>query len=299
MKNPIPRLAFATAVVLATTALGGWAAAAPHDTVAKSGKGDDSTVTVYLTRHGQTILNTLERVQGWSDAPLVVGKNPDGSVLDGRILPVTVGANLRARDGAFDAAYSADQKRHFQTATLLLQGAGQQKLAVTQDERLREIDFGRYEGAEGKEMWTDIVEAMGYTVDHAAAPTAPADATGQNGGWQTMQLRAITEKGLVPMMATMKRLAEEPEENGVALPAEDCGDVSARMLAAMTEAAQKAVRGHDTRVLMVSSGLSITCAVDALGTTVTKGISNVAVSKLEYRGGVWTVKSVGDASYRH
>jgi broad specificity phosphatase PhoE len=298
MKHLMPRLAVATVAILATTVLGGWSASAAQNAPAHNGKGNDSTVTVYLTRHGQTLLNTLERVQGWSDAPLVVGKNPDGSALDGRTLPVTVGTNLRAREGSFDAAYSADMKRHFQTATLILQGARQQRLEVTQDERLRELNFGRFEGAENKEMWTDIVEAMGYTVDHDAAATAPADATGQNGGWQTMQGKAVADKGIVAMMATMKQLAEEPAENGISLPAEDCTDVSKRMLASLNDIAKASAKKRTASVLVVSSGLSITCAIDALGTPVNTGISNVAVSKLEYRAGTWTVKSVGDTSYR-
>lgn len=58
-------------------------------------RGRDGTVTIYFTRHGQTLLNTLERVQGWSDAPLIVGTNPDGSALNARTLPFTVGKNLR------------------------------------------------------------------------------------------------------------------------------------------------------------------------------------------------------------
>ena len=28
----------------------------------------DNTVTLYITRHGKTILNTVDRVQGWSDS---------------------------------------------------------------------------------------------------------------------------------------------------------------------------------------------------------------------------------------
>ena len=209
MTRKTPRIALASAVVLAAAALtasgmSASASASPASAPSKAlaapahknhGKGKDQTVTIYLTRHGQTILNTLERVQGWIDSPLVVGTNADGSVLDARTLPVTVGKNLRAREGKIDATYSADMKRHYETATFMLKGA-KQNLSVKQDSRLREINFGKYEGAENKEMWTEIVEHMGYTVNHDAPATAPVDATGQNGGWQTMQLLAINERGL-------------------------------------------------------------------------------------------------------
>jgi probable phosphoglycerate mutase len=30
----------------------------------------DNTVTIYVTRHGKTMFNTVHRVQGWADTPL-------------------------------------------------------------------------------------------------------------------------------------------------------------------------------------------------------------------------------------
>lgn len=297
MGRIIPRIAIATAAVVAATALGGWTASAAQSHETKGGWGHDSTVTIYLTRHGQTILNALERVQGWTDAPLVVGKNADGSTLDARILPQTVGKNLRAREGKIDAAYSADMKRHYETAQNILKGAKESSLTITQDARLRELNFGKFEGAPNKEMWTAIVEQLGYQVDENASPTAPADANGQNGGWQTMQLKALADKGMPAMMTAMKQVAQAPAENGVSLPAEDCNDVSPRMKAALNDIAKKAVRERDDKVLVVSSGLSITCLLLSMGTPVTGPISNVAVSKLQYTKGTWTVKSVGDTSF--
>ncbi|KHK99971.1 hypothetical protein LK09_01250 [Microbacterium mangrovi] len=285
MNRHLSRIAIAATAILAVTALGGWASP-----VQPAGKGSDKTVTIYLTRHGQTILNTLERVQGWTDSPLIQA---------GRALPVTVGQNIRAREGAFDAAYSADMKRHLESAQLILQGAGQSSLPVTQLAGLREIDFGRYEGAENKEMWTAIVEHLGYTVDHAAPAQAPADATGQNGGWQTMQAIAATQRGLDALMSAMKAVASEPAENGAVLPAEDCTDVDARMSADLNEIAQDAAKRNDKRILVVSSGLSISCFLtDSLHTTVAGGISNVAVSKLSYTNGTWKVLTVNDKSYQ-
>ena len=279
MRRILPRIAIATAVVLAATALGGW-------TAPGNGGGHDRSggaVTIYLTRHGQTILNTLERVQGWTDSPLV-----DAAA---RALPVGVGANLRAREGAFDAAYSADMKRHYETATLILRGA-KQKLPVTQDAGLREINFGRYEGAENQEMWTAIVERLGYPVDPAVSnPQAP-------GGWQYEQALAAKEKGLDAMMSAMKALATEPTHSGQTLPAEDCADVDARMAASLDRIAVSATRHHQKRVLVVSSGLSISCFLqDSLGYPVNGGLSNVAVSKLRYADGRWTVLSANDKSY--
>ena len=32
---------------------------------------NENVVTLYVTRHGKTILNTNHRAQGWADSPLV------------------------------------------------------------------------------------------------------------------------------------------------------------------------------------------------------------------------------------
>lgn len=295
-----------TAAALTATGLSASASASPAPAAAKAAapvvntaapahkghgkKGKSQTVTIYLTRHGQTILNTLERVQGWTDSPLVIGTNPDGSKLYAPDLPLTVGKNLRAREGKFDAAYSADMKRHYETAGFVLKGA-KQRLAIKQDARLREINFGKYEGAENKEMWSAIVENMGYTVDHDAAPGTP-------GHWQQVQAQAIADHGMEALMVSMKEIGEQATETGVKIPAEDCSEVSKRMMQSLNSIAKNAVKNHDKRVLVLSSGLSITCAINSLGTTVQGPISNLAVSKLEYSKGTWTVKSVGDTSYR-
>ena len=37
----------------------------------KNRETDSNVVTLYVTRHGKTILNTNHRAQGWPDSPLV------------------------------------------------------------------------------------------------------------------------------------------------------------------------------------------------------------------------------------
>ena len=300
----------AAALVAATTLTGLSASAAPAvDVHTGKDKSDKNAVVIYLTRHGRTILNTTDTVQGWADSPLLVGTQeaataPVAKVDEGRPLAFAVGANLESAVGSFDAVYSADGKRHFETATYMLAGAEEAKLTVAQDWRLREINFGQYEGKENKELWSAAVEHLGYTIDHAAAPTAPADATGQNGGWQTMQGIAITQHGLYDMMAAVKAVADAPQ---LGLPAEDCADVNARMTEALTEIAQKAKKKHDDTVLVVSSGLSISCFAGApdmrtvdggIPAMPPTGVPNLGVTKLVYKDGVFTVDgAVGSKAY--
>ncbi len=310
MKRTMIRTAAITAAVLAATALTGFSAAAaqPSTGVSAGNSKPDRTVTIYLTRHGRTILNQTDTVQGWSDSPLLVGTQdvatyPVAKLDEGRPLARAVGANLGAAVGQFDAAYSADGKRHFETATYLLQGAAQTKVSVTQDARLREVNFGKYEGKENEQMWSAAVEHLGYTIDHSADPTAPADATGQNGGWQTMQGIAITQHGLYGMMAAIKAVADAPE---LGLPAEDCADVDARMTAALAEIAAAAVNKNKKSVLVVSSGLSIMCftngpdmrTVDGGIPASPGGIPNLGVTKVVYKNGSFAIDGpVGSKAY--
>ncbi|WP_309064933.1 histidine phosphatase family protein [Microbacterium sp.] len=305
------RISAVTAAVVGATALTGFAAtAAPADgTVAASNGKQDRSVIIYLTRHGRTILNQTETVQGWSDSPLLVGTRPIatapvGKLDEGRPLAAAVGAEFAEAVGDIDVAYSADGKRHFETATYFLQGAGQDKLTVTQDARLREVNFGEYEGKENKELWSAAVEHLGYTIDHDAAPTAPVDETGQNGGWQTMQGVAIAEHGLYGMMAAIKAVADAPE---LGLPAEDCADVNARMTESLAEIAADAHKTNDDTVLVVSSGLSISCFAGApdmrtvdggMPVMPPTGVPNLGVTKVIYQDGEFTIDGpVGSKAY--
>lgn len=261
MNRIVPRIALGVAVVLGATVLGGWtttqsaAHAANPDTSNR-----DAVVQVYLTRHGETILNKLGRVQGWSDSPLTD---------KGVAVATKVGTNLGAEVGKFDAAYSADMVRHYETATLMLKGMGS-KLSVTRDERLREINFGTFEGGDGAKMYGAIMQKLGIT--------NPAD---------------IANYSLDDLMGAMKSVASTP-----GLPAEDCTDVGARMKTSLDEIAADAAKHRERNVLVASSGISISCLLEDLGTEAPEGgIANGAVNLLQYKAGAWTVKSVNDTHY--
>lgn len=266
----LTRLAIAGAVVTASIAtLAGFAAApqsvleapiAPAAPKATKGK----VVTVYLTRHGETMLNALGRVQGWSDSPLTD---------EGRATAEHLGAGLAEAGVDFEAAYSADMVRHWETVSLALDEVGYRGEAV-RDERLREIAFGRFEGGDGLEMWNEIAVELGYA-----------------------DLGEMFSDPAFDMNAALEAMARLNEGSGVK--AETPGEVADRALAALNEiASERSKKGGD--VLVVSSGITIIAALDALGadlSEVTEGIENGAVSKLEYRDGAWSVLSVNDLGY--
>lgn len=88
-------------------------------------------MNIYLTRHGQTRYNKQKLMQGLTDEPLNdVGKaqaKEKASVL---------------KDIKFDAVYASPLYRAKQTASLI---SGKEMRDIIIDERLIEVDFGKYE----------------------------------------------------------------------------------------------------------------------------------------------------------
>lgn len=91
-------------------------------------------MTIYLFRHGETDWNKAKRLQGQSDIPL----NEFG-----RELAVKTAEALK--DVRFDAAFSSPLCRASETAKIILAG---RETPLILDARLKEINFGEWEGQE-------------------------------------------------------------------------------------------------------------------------------------------------------
>ena len=87
---------------------------------------------LYIIRHGETSWNVERRLQGASDTDL----NENGIAL-----AAITGAAMK--EIPFDCCFSSPLKRARETARLVLAG---RNIPVTEDERLREISFGEWEG---------------------------------------------------------------------------------------------------------------------------------------------------------
>lgn len=103
-----------------------------------------------LVRHGATEWNALRRFQGRTDLPLST---------EGRAQARAIAATL-ASDPA-GAIFSSDLARAVETANIVAKPHG---LEVTRDERLREFDFGRWEGM----TWDEIVAAYPHLAGHGS-----------------------------------------------------------------------------------------------------------------------------------
>ena len=96
-------------------------------------------ISFYIIRHGQTLLNQLDRAQGWADSPLTAS---------GEQAAKKLGKDLSSVE--FQAAYTSDTRRAFDTAKLLLRESGQPITEICQDARLREWCLGTMEAEKNK-----------------------------------------------------------------------------------------------------------------------------------------------------
>ena len=90
---------------------------------------------IYIIRHGQTEMNQLRRLQGRSDHPL----NEAGIAQAGQ-------AARGLQTVTFDHVFTSPLKRAVRTAEIIAPG-----ISPVTDERLIEMDYGMYEGADG--LW--------------------------------------------------------------------------------------------------------------------------------------------------
>ena len=112
------------------------------------------TTTIYFIRHGQTDLNRKRVLQGRVDQPL----NEEGIAQ-----AKEAGEYLRAKGVTFDRILSSPLKRAKDTAQII---AGE-KVPLQTDERLLEMDYGPYEGADLK---TPPQEIVNFFADFAHVP---------------------------------------------------------------------------------------------------------------------------------
>ena len=93
-------------------------------------------MNIWLTRHGQTDLNKARLMQGSTDAPLNETGLAQAAAARKKLL-------ARYPDLTFDAVYASPLKRAVATASII---GGIDRADVLIDERIIEVDFGRYEG---------------------------------------------------------------------------------------------------------------------------------------------------------
>lgn len=195
------------------------------------------TAHVYLVRHGQTLYNLMNKMQGWSDTPLtdagIAGARQTGQWL---------------RNVHFDGAYSSDLGRAAKTCQLILEeNLTTDPAAQVQLPAFREQNYGYFEGMDKQLAWRLTGAQLGMTTlkeivasksfDEAKDLMKAADpyhlAEDHTEYWQRVdagfnQLRADYHRGnilvvthsntiasLVDRFSTIDVLADYPKNGGV------------------------------------------------------------------------------------
>lgn len=231
-------------------------------------------VTLYVARHGKTLFNTVQRVQGWADTPLTPA---------GADVALKLGRGLQSVK--FIGAWSSDAGRARETAQLVMQN-WKTPLTLKEDKRLREVCFGLYEGDLDKNMWEAAVRQAGYPSEAAL-------------------MQDFTQRKI--RIDTMIDAIKEAESQGTAAlkgvkssgAAESYQQVATRMTESITEIAQQAQKQGGGNVLVVTHGMAIMVLLKELGeTTLNHPLNNASVTKLRYTdAGQFVIESIDDLSY--
>lgn len=109
----------------------------------------NSTVTFYVTRHGETLLNQLHKAQGWVDSPLTE-----------RGIQTATQLGLQLKNVQFSSAFSSDTSRALQTGKTILTAQGQNELQVITDKRLREWCLGCWEAENNDKFISSMMNEL-------------------------------------------------------------------------------------------------------------------------------------------
>jgi broad specificity phosphatase PhoE len=234
-----------------------------------------SEITLYFVRHGKTMLNTVDRSQGWIDAPLT----PAG-------IEVAEQLGNGLKEIKFDHVVTSDSGRAIETAELILKNSGQSALIkdMVRDKRLREYNFGTYEGQMNEEMISAVAKAEGKSYEEYVA-------WGEEVGFYNE---------IIQFADTLAKLDQQNTDSQSNWPAEDSQTIIKRLNESLAEIVKTAESNKAKNVLVVSHGMSLITLLGQLEPDAElpkAGLKNASVQKVAYKDGHYSVKSVNDLSY--
>lgn len=215
---------------------------------------------LYIARHGKTMFNTLGRAQGWSDTPLTQ---------EGERGVQELGIGLKKAGIDFDQAVSSDSGRAIQSMGIILDEMGLAgKIPYRYDKRIREWCFGSFDGAYDGDLFFGVLPRV-FQIDdfrklslmEMAEGIVEVDTTGWAESWEKLS----------------KRIKEGFE--AIAKDLEAAGGGNA---------------------IVVSHGMTITTLIYLIDPKAVEELvlDNGSVTVVEYEEGTFTIKKVGDLSYR-
>lgn len=217
---------------------------------------------LYVIRHGQTIFNYLDRVQGWSDTPLTeVGRENIRCL--GRKL----------KDVSFVEAYSSDSGRAIETTKIILdeQDMANPKMKHSIDSRLREWCFGSFEGGFNDEL-------------RKVLPTV----TDYESGNKILNPTLTFEKMAELLIKADKAAITEPYKK-----------IKHRVVSVFADIAKKTELNGGGKILIVSHGLTIVFLLTLIDPSISINVDipNGSVTHITYENEKFEVKLIGDTSF--
>lgn len=214
---------------------------------------------IWIVRHGQTVFNVEDRVQGMANSELTARGVADAQAL---------GRGLGQAGIRFDAAYSSDLTRALDTARHALINAGQADLPLTLDAGLREENYGKYEG----QLTDDFAQDLFGLPDFKAA----------------LLSHQITLAGI----ADATRAANADQEPNRA---ENDAMVTTRFDGAL----RRVAAGQSGRLLVVTHGTVTLMWLRSIGfdTQGQDMLHNASVTRVAFDGRAFTVQTFDDLQY--
>lgn len=221
-------------------------------------------ITFYIARHGKTLMNTLDRVQGWCDSPLT-----DEGIKVARCLGYGLG------DIKFRSAYCSDLRRTRQTANIVLNSTDQSDISITECAGLREACFGSFECDFNERMWGNAALYLQYV-------------SGED-MYKNILKRKLSYGQVLDVIKKLDKLDM----------AESFAQVEARTQETLFEIAKNETPHGDGNILVIAHGMSILCMLHNMGgdKLLNGHLENAAVCKVTYQDGKFTIHSMGDMSY--
>lgn len=230
----------------------------------------DKTVTIYLTRHGETTANVTSKVQGWSDFPLT--KN--GTTVAGNL-----GKGLKGIK--FSDAYTGNLTRQYRTAKIALKNSNNSKVTIHQTKSLREGGYGSFEGDSIATDGDKMASVYGYQTGDEFMQKAGKDYWNQ---LQDAYYKLDKENSDSTKLVKSDR-------------AESSSEVQKRM-AKEIKTIGKTHANKGGNVLVVSSGMSINEYLSGVTSKYEgKPLKNAAVTKITYKNGKVHVGTIGSLHY--
>lgn len=216
---------------------------------------------LYIVRHGKTMFNTVQRVQGWCDTPLT--KTGVEGIRH-------LGAGLKDID--FKEAYSSDSGRAIETARLILsEHTNGPQIPFRVDKRIREWCFGSLEGGYDAEMWGVVPRVLNFS----------------------------NYDEMIDKETTFKEICQAIYDADTANWAETYDELSYRVHTGFEDIAHHVEKDGGGKALVVSHGLTIAFLLNLINeeSNVRMDLANGSVTRLIYENGEFSCQEFGSTEY--